>query len=69
MDWCGHDYSGHNYLPRMTYRLKLGDLIARITKFLRIPHCKNCEKRRIILNEISEAGIKETLKKLEDCCN
>ena len=64
-----HDYFGPNHFARMTYGLKLGDLIARITKFLRIPHCKNCEKRRVILNEIGEVGIKETLKKLEHCCD
>lgn len=52
----------------MKIKIKLGDLIAKITKFLHIPHCKNCEKRRVILNEISEAGIKETLKKLKQCC-
>ena len=49
-------------------KFKLGDLIARITKFLHIPHCLKCEKRRVILNEISEAGIRETLKKLKQCC-
>ncbi len=49
-------------------KLRLGDLIAKITKFLHIPHCMKCEKRRVILNEIQDAGIKETLKKLKQCC-
>lgn len=49
-------------------KIKLGDIIANITKFLHIPHCKKCEKRRVILNEVTEAGIKETLKKLKQCC-
>lgn len=49
-------------------KIKLGDLIAKITKFLHIPHCIKCEKRRVILNEVAEAGLKETLKKLKQCC-
>ena len=53
----------------MTKKLKLGDLIARITKFLHIPHCDNCEKRRVVLNEVGEVGIKETLKRLKHCCD
>ncbi|KKW35541.1 MAG: hypothetical protein UY83_C0006G0018 [Candidatus Adlerbacteria bacterium GW2011_GWA1_54_10] len=49
-------------------RFKLGDAIARVAKILRIPHCQNCEKRRLILNEIQTLGVKETIKRLEDCC-
>jgi hypothetical protein len=49
-------------------RFKLGDAIARLTKFLGIPHCIRCEKRRIILNDAQELGLRETLKKLKDCC-
>ena len=52
----------------MSIKFKLGDMIAWITRMLHIPHCKNCEKRRVILNEVTEAGIKETLKKLKQCC-
>ena len=50
-------------------QLKLGDAIAKIARFLRIPHCTKCERRRFILNEIQTVGVKETLKKLKDCCN
>jgi len=49
--------------------IKWGDIIARIAKVLRIPHCKNCEKRRLILNEIGESGLKETMRKLKHCCD
>lgn len=49
-------------------KIKLGDIIAKITKFLHIPHCLKCEKRRVILNDVTEVGIKETLKKLKQCC-
>jgi len=50
-------------------RFKLGDAIARFTKILGIPHCIRCEKRRLILNDAQELGLKETLIKLKDCCN
>ena len=50
------------------YQFKLGDAIAKLARFLRIPHCTNCERRRIILNEIQTAGLKETMKRLKDCC-
>ncbi len=53
----------------MSNKIRLGDAIARITKLLHIPHCDKCEKRRKILNEIQETGMKETLRKLKDCCN
>lgn len=53
----------------MKLKLKLGDLIAKITKFLHIPHCAKCEKRRVILNEIEEVGIRATIKKLKHCCD
>ena len=49
-------------------QFKLGDLIAKIAKFLHIPHCLKCEKRRVILNEVTDVGIKETLKKLKQWC-
>lgn len=45
--------------------LKLGDMVAKITKALHIPHCEKCEKRRLILNEIKNLGIKETIKRLK----
>ena len=51
-----------------TKKLRLGDIIAKITAFFHIPHCLKCEKRRVILNEITELGIKETIKKLKNCC-
>ncbi|MEK7109072.1 MAG: hypothetical protein AAB919_01400 [Patescibacteria group bacterium] len=50
-------------------QFKLGDTIARITRILHIPHCKNCERRRVILNDLQAAGLKETLKKLQHCCD
>lgn len=53
----------------MKSKLRLGDLIAKITKFLHIPHCAKCEKRRIVLNEIQDAGIRETIRKLKHCCD
>jgi len=49
-------------------KFKLGDFIAKITKFLHIPHCIKCEKRRVILNNIAGIGVMETLKKLKNCC-
>ena len=51
-------------------KLKVGDIIAKITKVLHIPHCQKCEKRRLILNEIGEKGwsFKEIKRKLKDCC-
>lgn len=64
-----HDCSRFNHLGFMSMKIRLGDIVARITKFLRIPHCKNCEKRRVILNEASDVGIRETLKRLEHCCD
>ncbi len=50
-------------------QFKLGDAITRIAKILHIPHCRNCERRRIVLNELQTAGLKETLKRLKDCCD
>jgi len=53
-------------------KIKLGDMIAAITKFLHIPHCAECEERRRILNEIGNGkswSIKDTMKKLKDCCH
>ncbi|MBI2612385.1 hypothetical protein HYW59_01045 [Candidatus Kaiserbacteria bacterium] len=50
-------------------QLKLGDAIAWLAKLLHIPHCASCERRRVILNEIQTAGVKETLRRLKDCCN
>jgi len=49
--------------------IKLGDTIAKLTKILHIPHCKKCERRRLILNEISEFGLRETMRKLKHCCD
>lgn len=47
-----------------TKRIKFGDFIAGLTKVLRIPHCPKCEKRRQILNEIQNLGVKETVRRL-----
>ena len=49
-------------------QFKLGDMIAKLARILHIPHCANCERRRVILNEIQTAGVKETMKRLKDCC-
>jgi len=49
--------------------IKLGDIIAKFTKVLHLPHCKKCERRRLILNEISESGLRETMRKLKHCCD
>lgn len=46
-------------------QIKFGDAIARFTKALHIPHCPKCEKRRQILNEIQNLGIKETVRRLK----
>jgi hypothetical protein len=46
-------------------RFRLGDAIAKLAKVLGIRHCSKCEQRRLILNEIQEVGIKETVKKLK----
>lgn len=46
-------------------QLKLGDTVAKIAKALHIPHCKKCEQRRLILNEIRTLGMKETIKRLK----
>lgn len=53
----------------VTKQFKLGDTIAKLAKSLRIPHCENCERRRLILNEIQTAGVKETMKRLKNCCD
>lgn len=53
----------------MKERFKLGDFVAKVAKALHIPHCRNCEKRRQVLNELQDAGLKETLKKLKRCCD
>jgi hypothetical protein len=45
--------------------LKLGDMIAALTKTLHIPHCEKCEKRRLILNEVRKLGIRETMRRLK----
>ena len=50
-------------------QLKLGDLITRVAKILHIPHCKNCERRRVVLNDLQAVGFRETLKKLQHCCD
>ena len=50
-------------------QFKLGDAIAKLAHILHIPHCKNCERRLVILNEVQTTGLKETLRKLKDCCN
>lgn len=52
-------------MSKETRRIKLGDAIARLTKALHIPHCPKCEKRRQILNEIQNIGIKETVRRLK----
>ncbi len=52
--------------------LKLGDIIATITKFLHIPHCIKCEKRRQILNEIGSGKpwtTRDIAKRLANCCD
>lgn len=51
------------------YQFKLGDAIAWLAKLLHIPQCENCERRRIILNDIQTVGVKETMKRLKDCCD
>ena len=48
--------------------IKLGDAIANITKFLGIPHCEKCEKRRQILNRAGELSLRELKKQLDNCC-
>lgn len=50
----------------MVKQIKLGDAIAGLTKVLHIPHCSKCEKRRQILNEIQNLGIKETVRRLRE---
>jgi len=45
-------------------QLKLGDAIAKLAHVLRIPHCPQCERRRLILNEIHKVGVRETVKRL-----
>lgn len=46
-------------------QLKLGDAVAKIARVLHIPHCEKCEQRRLILNEIKNLGVKETISKLK----
>ena len=48
----------------MVSKIKLGDIIAKLAKILNIPHCPECEKRRLILNEIQKIGLKETVKRM-----
>ena len=45
---------------------KIGDMIARLTKFLKISHCERCERRRLILNDMGSLGVKETIRRLRD---
>jgi len=45
-------------------QLKLGDAIAKLAQVLRIPHCPECEQRRLILNEIQKVGVRETVRRL-----
>ena len=45
-------------------QFRLGDMVAKITKVLHIPHCEKCEQRRLILNAVKSLGIKETIRKL-----
>ena len=45
--------------------LRLGDMVAKLTKALHIPHCEKCEKRRLILDEIQNLGIAETVLRLK----
>ncbi|MEK7610350.1 MAG: hypothetical protein AAB468_01210 [Patescibacteria group bacterium] len=56
----------------MKKQFKLGDMIAKITKILHLPHCSKCEKRRQILNEIGNGkpwSIGDIVKKLAHCCD
>jgi len=46
-------------------QLKLGDAIAKLAKALHIPHCPECEQRRLILNEIRTVGVRETVRRLK----
>ena len=48
----------------MAKSIKLGNMIAGLTKVLRISHCDKCEQRRVILNEIQKIGLKETVKRM-----
>jgi hypothetical protein len=59
----------HPFDQAQDKRFKLGDAISKVAKFLRIPQCAGCERRRVILNDIQSAGLKETIKRLKDCCN
>lgn len=54
----------------MNFReFQLGDAISRLAQMLHIPHCANCERRRVILNELQAKGVKETLERLKHCCD
>jgi len=46
--------------------IQLGDAIAKLTKAFGIKPCSACEKRRQILNHISEIGVKAALQKLKE---
>jgi len=45
-------------------QFKLGDAVAKLAKVLRVPHCPECEQRRLILNEIQKVGVHETVRRL-----
>ena len=45
-------------------QLKLGDAITKLAKVLHIPRCPECERRRLILNEIQKVGVRETVRRL-----
>ena len=70
MGWSPHDRCwniNRIYLICMSEeikRIKLGDAIAGLTKVLHIPHCPKCERRRQILNEIQNLGVKEVVRRL-----
>lgn len=46
--------------------LKLGDAVAKVTKWLGIRECTPCAARRKILNNARELGWAETIRQLKD---
>ena len=44
----------------------VGDVIAKITKFLNIPQCGSCERRKQLLNKLRVIGWKVTWDEIKD---
>ena len=74
-DWFGVDKNENEYKvfqPKLLYRLNdtgfegVGDVISSITKKLGIRECKECQKRKEVMNSIFPFTRKKDIRKLTD---